>query len=304
MLKKLRCGFGRAVGALVISVLWCGHDPAFSEPADLDPVIEALKKIAGPTRAPMARTPGSAKDIVPSIIFPTTLNPEPALILRLQTLFVPFFEQQVNLAVLMHKIVNESAVAELPGLGHILYNPAHMLFLHLQENWRDGGDIRVATMEDVGQILKKERPTNPLLAAYGQGFEEFVLLSELMKDADARETLEVIWSASPRSDADKERMRYLLLRPIEQVVAVRSEMPGCRQAIDRFVDDVRTGKRAAIPFLNGLTNIVKPTRFIRHENQILLVLSETLTARYYVIAQFNVNADTCSIVWESPIFAM
>jgi hypothetical protein len=179
-----------------------------------------------------------------------------------------------------------------------------MLILHLPEGWEDGSDIRVATLEDVGKILKHETPANPLLAAYGKGFQDFELLSNLMKDPDARETLEVIWTTAPRSKDDKERMRYLLLRPIEQAAAIRNETPACRETIDRFVDDVRASKRASTSVKQGIANIVKPTRFIRYEDQILLVLSDALIARYHIIAQFSVGAQGCSLSGEKSIFAL
>src|SRR5262249_33114139 len=146
--------------------------------------------------------------------------------------------------------------------------------------------------------------TNLLLAAYTHGFEEFALLSDLMKNADARETLEVVWNGTPRSEGDKQRMQYLLLRPVEQAIAVRRQSPACRQAINRFVNEVRAGKRAAIPAIPGLTSIVRPTRFVRDGKQLVLVLSDPLIARYHVISRFDVTAINCAVAWETPIFAM
>jgi hypothetical protein len=148
------------------------------------------------------------------------------------------------------------------------------------------------------------KPGDPFLFAYGQGIEDFGLLSRLMSDSQSREVLEVIWNTGPRSEKDKELMRYLLIRPIQQSVAIGDESLACRQVISRYVDDVRGGKRTAVPVSPGLTNIVRPSRFVRRKNEIVLVLSDPLIARYYVLAEFNVRAETCQIGWEKPLFAM
>ncbi len=245
-----------------------------------------------------------ANSTPPSTAFPKTLTPEPALILRLQKFFSDAFDHPVNLAVLLQQMINESAVAELPGVGYILYNPAHMLFLHLPEEWRGEAQIRVATMEDVFKVLEVEWPANPSMAAYGVGFEEFALLSELMQVSDTREALGEVWSTSLASNEHRERMRYLLLRPVEQTSTIGSQAPDCQREMNKFVNDVRAGKRNAIPSLPGFTNFVKPTRFIRQDSQIFLVLSETVTARYYVLAQFDVSKNSCTISWERSLFAL
>jgi hypothetical protein len=238
----------------------------------------------------------------PIIRFPKTISPEPALILRLQTLFAQFFDKQVNLAVLLQKLVTEAAVTQVPDVGAILYNPGHMLLIHLPENWRVGADIRVAALEDIATILERKEAANPLVGAYGEGFEEFALISGLMGQPDTHTSLESVWSGSPRSEQDRERMRYLLLRPIEQAEDIRNLPSACQQEINRFVDDVRAGKR--VPALAGLTETVKPTRFIRHENELFLALGESVLARYYVLAQFQVSGSSCSLKWQRPMFAM
>jgi len=277
--------------------------PAFSEPSALDPLIDSLSERAKP---PAIETPAAedALNLKQRRIFQATLSTEPRLLLRLQDLFAPYFDQPVDLTALLQKIVAESAVLSVPHVGRILYNPGHMLLLLIPENWQETEGIRVAALADLLDILKIEIPGALQLAAYGRGFEAFKLLSELMKDAKARATLEVVWNAAPRSSQDAERMRYLLLRPMQQAMEIARETPACRQAINRFIDDVRAGKRASIPASRGLTDIVKPTRFIRSDNQILLVLSETFIARYYVVAQFSVGAESCDVAWENAIFAM
>jgi hypothetical protein len=266
--------------------------------------------LLGPTRAQVGMdTPGSEargppKSLKPQLLFHTTINPEPALLSRLQVLFASYFDQSVDLTALSQKIVIGSAVTRVPNVGQILYNPAHMLFLHLPEDWERGGPIRVATLDAVRAILKKPKPPSALLAAYRQGFIEFAVLTELMKEQDTRETLEIVWNTAPQSDADKQRMVYLLLRPIEQAVEVREQSLGCRQAINRFVDEVRAGKRIAIQTVPGLTASVRPTRFIRDNKQIILVLSDPLMARYHVIARFDVTATNCTVAWETSVFGM
>jgi hypothetical protein len=238
----------------------------------------------------------------PQFLFSTTLSAEPALVSSLNELFAPYFDQPVDLTTILHKLVIESAVAEVPRLGTILYNPAHLLFLYLPEGRENA--IRVATLDDVNGMLKKEQSGFPALTAYTQGFESFAQLSGLMRDAGAREALTVVWAETPRSEEHKERMRYLLLRPIQQAMEIKNETSSCREEIDRFVNEVRVGKRAAIPVLPGLSNIVRPTRFIRQKDHILLILGEALIARYYVVAQMNVSAISCSVAWEVPIFVM
>ncbi len=69
-------------------------------------------------------------------------------------LFVAYFDVQIDLTPLVAKLVRESAVVALPGLGELLYNPAHMLILHLPEGWEADNGIRVASLEDLGKILR------------------------------------------------------------------------------------------------------------------------------------------------------
>ncbi|MGY3485439.1 hypothetical protein ACVW1C_003322 [Bradyrhizobium sp. USDA 4011] len=266
--------------------------------------------LPGPARAqagidtPASEARGPPESPKPKLLFHTTINPEPALLSRLQLLFASYFDLSVDLTAVLREIVIGSAVSRVPNAGQILYNPAHMLFLHFPEDWQRGGPIRVATLDAVRAILKKPKPQNALLAAYSQGFIEFAALAELMKEQGTRETLEIVWSTAPQSDADKQAMAYLLLRPIEQAIEVREQSLGCRQAINRFVDEVRAGKRSAIRTVPGLTASVKPTRFLRDNKQILLVLSDPLMARYHVIARFNVTAANCTVAWETSVFGM
>jgi hypothetical protein len=287
--------------AFTLAILCSVTGTVRSQPTDLDAMIDALRqKIVVPSDQ---TTPNADGSVRLNLTYPTTLLPEPKLLEQLQVLFAKYFDAKINLTPILAKLVRESAVASVPGQGYILYNPANMLFLLLPEGWRDDSEIRVATLEDVGDILKQKKPTNPLIAAYGQGLQEFALLSELMKNADAAAALQVIWNTAPRSEDDKERMRYLLLRPIEQAREIRNETPACKQSIDHFIDDVRAGRRSGIPRIQGLTDILKPTRFIQTDNQIFLVLSDDLIARYYVIAQFDLNTENCLLAQEKPIFA-
>jgi hypothetical protein len=253
---------------------------------------------------PASEARGPSESLKPQLLFHTTINPEPALLSRLQVLFASYFDQSVDLTALSQKIIIGSAVTRVPNVGQILYNPAHMLFLHLPEDWQRGGPIRVATLDAVRAILKKPKPPSPLLAAYRQGFLAFATLTELMKEQDARETLEIVWNTAPQSDADKQRMAYLLLRPIEQALQVREQSLGCQQSINRFVDEVRAGKRKTIESVPGFTSSVRPTRFIRDNKQILLVLSDPLMARYHVVARFDVTATNCTVAWETSLFGM
>jgi hypothetical protein len=289
------------------AILCAAHSPARSQATGFDAMIETLRtKMGAPTSQELAAPEGSATGGLSrlKVAFPTTVVPDPALLSRLQSLFDAYFDVKFDLTPILAKLVRESAVADVQGQGQILYNPANMLLLSLSEGWRDGADIRVAALEDLEKILKQSRPADPLLAAYGKGFEEFALLSGLMADENARETLQVIWKVSPRSPDDKERMRYLLLRPIDQARAIRKESPACQGSINQYIDDVRAGKRASIPSIRGLTGILKPTRFIRHDNEIILVLSDDLIARYYVVTQFDLSSGSCGVAWERPILAM
>jgi len=297
----------RLIATILASVLLLSASArGFSQVIELESLTDALRLVI---TARSANTPDTANSELaqqPSarqLVFQQTLVPDPNLLFRLQAIFLAYFDTPIDLIPFLRKLVRESAVAAVPGQGKVLYNPAHMLILHLPDGWENGSEIRVAALEDLRSILRHERPDNPLLAAYGGGFEEFGLLSKLMGDANAREALEVIWMTSPRSEGDKERMRYLLLRAFQQAADIQKETPACRQTMNRFVDDVRAGKRASVPVIQGLTNIVKPTRFIRWENVIVLVLSDALIARYYVIAQLDADAQGCRIVSELPILA-
>jgi hypothetical protein len=290
--------------ALAAVIICIRAQPTCAQADMLDSVIEGLKERAKPPAALTAPNGSQSRQSGPRYIFHATITPEPLLVLRLQDLFVAYFEETVDLTSLLHRIILESAVAAVPGFGEILYNPGHMLFLHLPEDWRQGGKIRVAVLVDVREMLNRERPANLVLAAYTQGFEEFALLSKLMNDKDARDAHADIWSSASPSDHEKERMRYLLLRPMEQAAAVAKEPPSCREPINRFVDEVRNDKRATIPAVPGLTRIVKPVRLARHDNDIFLVLGETLMARYYIFARFRAGEEGCPLAWEASSFAM
>jgi hypothetical protein len=236
-------------------------------------------------------------------VFPTTVAAEATLISQITELLDPYFDKPVDLRPLLQKILVEAAVKELPDGGRVLYNAAHAIFFHLPGDTGHGG-IRFATLEDVAAILGKKLGANSVLAAYTQGFENFAQLSELMADADSAGVLEVVWATTPRSLEHKEFIQYLLLRPLQQAAEIRDETPACREEINRFIDEVRVGKRVAVPELPGVSNTVRPTRFVRHKEKIFLVLSESLIARYYVIAQLSVSGRSCTVVGETPLFVM
>lgn len=280
---------------------------ARAESADFDAVIEALREMTISSTSPASQLQNSRNSSASTdhqFVFPTTLSAEPTLVNQLENLFASFFDQPVDLNPLLQKIIVESAVADVPGVGKILYNPAHSLFFYLAPSAEHGPVIRVATLEDLADVLKKEPGTDPAMAPYTQGFEAFAQLPGLMRDAESREILEVVWATAPRSQEHKDLIKYLLLRPLQQAAAIRNETSDCRKAIDRFVDEVRSGKRAAIPALPGLSYILRPTRFIRQGDHILLVLSEALIARYYVLAQISVGETSCGVVSEIPLFVM
>jgi hypothetical protein len=302
-MPKVRFGRGLVSAVLRAAIICAGSAPACAQPVDLDAAIDVLRETTSspPQHAPRVNERNSVR---PQLVYSATLVPTTALLTRLQTLFASYFDEPINLIVLLQHLVVESAVQELPGVGWVLYSPKHMLFLHLSEGWEEGSDIRVATLDNLREILSLERTTNPILTAYAEGFEQFALLSKLMTEPSAKDTLEVIWNTSPRSQDDKERMRYLLLRPIEQTMALQTQTPSCQDSINRFVDDLRAGKRFKVPPILGVTDILKPVRFIRHENEMYVVLGERLTARYYVLAHFSVKADGCRLDWEKSIFVM
>jgi hypothetical protein len=299
---------GRLAGLCLAFFAIAGHggpDHALAQSAEFEAVIEVLKERATAAQKPEQQLGAAANELrQQKLVFSTTLVPNPALLLRLRALFSAYFDVEVDLTPLLAKMVQESAVVTLPQLGQLLYNPAHMLILHLPTDWERGKDIRVATLEDLQKTLKHDRPANPLIAAYGMGFEEFSLLANLMQDAAANETLSVVWASSPHSDNEKEAMRYLLLRPLQQAGEIKDESSSCRGLVQQLVEDVRAGKRPAVPARQGLTNIVKPTRFVGNDKEIFLVLSETLLARYYVLVQLEKKDQSCSVVFERPIFAM
>lgn len=288
---------GRLVGAVLFAAgLGIVLSSACAQPTDFDAAIQVMRDSLA--ARPDIKRPGR------QLTYSATLVPTANLLTRLQALFEPYFGDAINLIVLLQRLVMESAVQELPSFGWVLYNPRHMLFLHLPSDWDRGGEIRVATLDDVREILSLEKTANPILTAYAQGFEHFALLGKLILDPSARDTLQVIWNTLPRSEGDKERMRYLLLRATEQTLALQDETSGCRDSINRFVEDVRTGKRLKIPTILGMTDILKPVRFIRHESNIYVVLGERLMARYYVLAHFTVTPAGCNLDWEKPVFTM
>lgn len=294
---------GGLLRAALFAAIFGAGSAAFADPADFDAAIEVLKETA---RSPNSDAPsaGATNSGRPQFSYPATVIPTVTLLTRLQTFFASYFDKPVNLIVLLQRLVIESAVLELPDLGLVLYNPTHMLFLYLPQGLEDGADIRVATLEDLQEILALEKSANPILAAYAQGFEQFAILGKVMNDPSAKGTLEVIWSMVPRSEDDKKRVRYLLLRPVEQTMALAAEAAACREALNRFVDDVRAGKRADVPRILGVTDTLRPVRFIRRENEIYVVLGEQLMARYYVLAHFSAEAGTCRLEWNKPSFVM
>lgn len=292
-----------AFSVFCLTAFWIGRGPVvLDQVAPADRTIQAIHDTLNPDAVTFSRS-GSNRD-EQRVVFSRTVAPEPALILHLQTLLAPFFDRPINLAVLLQKIISESATVELGDGGRVLYNPAHMLLFHLPVDWRAAGNIKVATIEGVARTLNMDAPANPVIGAYAQGFETFALLSQLMKVAGTREQLQPVWNALQNSVEGKEVLRYLLLRPLEQTAAIRDQPPACQRRINTFVADVREGKRSTVPSLAGLTNILEPTQFVRQDNRIFLVLGESLLARYYVLAEFEVGADDCHISWDRPMFAM
>jgi hypothetical protein len=240
----------------------------------------------------------------PQLLFHATLTPEPVLVSRIEGLLASYFNKPTDLKGLAYTLVATSAVVSSPSYGQILYNPAHMIFLHLPGDWQSGTPIRIAMLDRLRDLFKKDRPASPVFSAYTEGFLEFALLAGLMTDGSARETLEVLWNDRPRSEDDRELMLYLLTRPIEQAAEVKQQSAGCKQAINRFVDEVRSGKHIMGRAIPSLASTVKPTRFLRVGKRIVLVLSDTLIARYNVIARFNVTARNCEVAWATPVFGM
>jgi hypothetical protein len=260
---------------------------------DFDAVTRALNDAV---HAP----PNSA----PQFTFPATVNPDGKLLAQLQTLFARFFTKQVDLIPLIQKIVVESVVAEIPSVGKILYNPSHSLFLYLPDGGQEDSKIQISTVAEVTVALRDDISSPSFLNAYTQGFRQFEQLAKLMRDQDARETLQVVWIDSPRSQDDNKRIQLLLLGPIQRALGINSQSNRCKRVINNFVDDVRAGRDTAVPPLPGLTNVMRPSNFFQGGDKILLVLSETLIARYYVLAEFTVDSGTCRVVWQQPMFVM
>jgi len=223
---------------------------------------------------------------------------------QLQNIFGRYFSKQPNLVPLLRRIIIESAVAEVPDVGRLLYNPSRQLFFYLPNDLQLNSQIRIAALADIDQILGKEPAPDSPLAGYTRGFEEFNALAQLMRDPGSRDTLQAVWVEAPRSEDDKKRIQLLLLDPLRRALVMKAQPSGCKRAVDRFVDDVRTGKDTEIPTLPGLTGIVRPSNYFQDNDRIFLVLSEALIARYYVFVEFSVSAATCSVVWQQPIFVM
>lgn len=236
------------------------------------------------------------------VIFPKTLVPQPNLIARLETLFGRYFDGQVRLAAILTELVKGSAVVELPSGGRLLYNPAHMLFLQVPEASRDGDEIRIATLYEVSEFLKQPIAADFLLDGYILGPQTFSLLAGLMKHADSRETLKVVWAEGPRSDQHKKRIAYALFLPLQQAVAINNESGKCRQALNGFTGEARKLVKANNQ-LPQETELL-PSRIMKHGKEIYLVLSEDVIARYYVIAKFKAAANSCSLVWTRSVFVM
>lgn len=260
---------------------------------NIDPIVQAI------TRAAHLRVAAA-----PLFVFPATVNPDVAQLSRLQSLFEQFFPKKVNLIPVLRKIVIESTVAEIPNAGRVLYNPAHSLFIYLPENSKSTEEIRISTLDDVTSILNQTPTVIQPMAPYTRGFDVFDDLSRLMRDAKARSGLQAAWFDSPRSKADERRIQYLLLGPIQQSSTLATESTQCKQTINHFVDEIRAGKRSAIPPLPGFSNNVRPTNFVRYRSRFILVLSEALIARYYVIAALSATTTGCSLAWEQPFFVM
>ena len=106
-----------------------GHQAASAQQIDFGPVIEGLKEAA---KRPAGQD--ATEESPRRIVLQATLLPEEPLLLRLGSLFEPFLERQVDLAPLLQEIVLQAAVVNVPGFGLILYNPSHMLLLHLGSN--------------------------------------------------------------------------------------------------------------------------------------------------------------------------
>jgi hypothetical protein len=260
---------------------------------DFDAVVRTLQQDAG-----------SSMPADPAFKFPATINPDDDLLSQLQTIFGRYFSKQVNLAPLLRRIIIESAVREIPDAARILYNPSRQLFFYLPDAPQQNNQIKIATLSSIDQILGKAPPPDSPLAGYTRGFEDFNALAQLMSEPNSRDTLQVIWMDSPRSEDDKKRIQLLLLDPMRRSLGMSAQPASCKRAVDHYVDDLRAGRDASIPLLPRLTAMVRPSNYFQNKDRIFLVLSEALIARYYVFAEFNVGAANCSVVWQQPIFVM
>jgi hypothetical protein len=257
-----------------------------------DAIIQAFKQAARPTAT-----------TAPAFKFPSTTYPDAALTAQLQTTFAQYFSKKINLIPLMRKLVVESAVVEISGVGRILYNPSYLLLLLLPDATQGAGKIQIATLTDVERVLDKD-PLPNSLSAYTQGFQDFRQFSDLMRNPNAGQKVQSAWSAAPRSDEDRARVRELLVGPVRQATTIRNEPERCRQTINEFVNSVRSGKRSTVPLLPGLTTILRPINFVRAGDKFFLVLGEALIARYYVVAEFDAGSRSCPVTWERPLFAL
>jgi len=283
-----------AVFVVTANPLMCARSANAGTPS-IDTIVDVLKATAN----------GDAKNgsvAKPALNFSKTINPDPSMISGLITLFGRFFDEPIDLTPLMYKVVLESAVAGLPGSQKILFNPAHSLLILTDA--RAQNPIGVATLDDLQSFLKKEPLGDPVLAPYTQGFESFGQLSRLMEDGPGRDASQSLWTTAPRSKENGELVKYLLVKPLQQAQKIRDETLGCQELIDKYVDDVRNNRRPLLPTLPLLTNIMRPTRFVRRRDDMVLVLSEALLARYYIVSDIGVDGANCSIRTETPLFIM
>jgi hypothetical protein len=296
--EKMTSGFAK--GCLLAFVAVASLPVATKVAAAGSPTLGTIINVLKATTEGYTDLQDSAK---PALQFARTISPQPSLISGLQSLFGSFFDDPLDLTPLLYKLVLESAVVKQPGAKAILFNPAHSLFL-LVEDYPNQSPVGVATLSDVQALLKKQPLVDPILSPYAQGFETFDQFSQIMSDNRARDALQSVWATGPRSNEHRELIKYLLLKPLQQAQEVKREGAQCRTTIDGYVDEVRNGNRSAIPHLPVLTNIMRPTHFVRRKDDILLVLSEALLARYYVVSQLRVEGSGCAVVSEMPLFAM
>jgi len=304
MPKWLASGRALAVAAALAAL---GGPPAARAQSDDFPAVIAALKTMAQRIPPSARAAANGEAVAaenPQFVFPATIIAEPRLVARLNDLFAAFFAKPFDLRPLLRRIVAESAVADVPGVGKIVYDPAHSLFLLLRDVPGGVPDVSVATLADVAKVLGDKRPVGLILGGYTDGLKYFAALSRLMQDEATRATLEPAWTTAPRSPEQRDLVQYLLLRPVQQMREIGNETADCRNVINRFVDDVRGGARAAIPTVLGLSGTLLPTRFVRQGDRILLVLSDPVIARLYVVGQLDVANATCKVVAETALFVM